>query len=610
MRSVQLIRHELSLALYKAMAALFIMPLLLWGFSHYVLAKGDTAFLANVDRQLAKEPPARRKAIGALYHANPPSTICVSSDPDLAQYRNDFCEPWSDHWQMVWAERIAKLLLATGMLLLAAVAALGWLALRDRSWQYRSLVLGWRMLVTSSALVVVAQGVILVWLSFYVTAYFFHVYYIKLIALMGIVAAVAVFAAVAKMFARAPGVGAVEGEILHEADAPALWARVRALAAQLGTAPPSNIIAGIDDNFFVTQSKLQVQGQVVAGRSLFVSLPLLRVLDQSEADAILVHELAHFSGGDAHNHALLGPKLVQFDRYLNEMRVVGLTLVAYFLLHLYRLVFELALKEDSRQREFLADRAAAGLIGPSAMVTSLIKVVAYSSYRNRVEHAMFAKDSPHREELGIAGFVAQGLRPFAQSEQFLPAMGAAHMPHPFDSHPTMEERMRNVGSIVDGAQIAAVILREVKESWIGAILNAATVEQRLWAAYEERFLRSHEIKLSWRSGIEDEQGRALVEKHFPPLVFPMRGGKTLKVTVDGITVPASGELMRWEQVEKYEYSATWSADIVKVWLPEKGFLNRSKTVKLRLPGARQQRDAIRLAIFNYWQRSRMSRGIA
>ena len=120
----------------------------------------------------------------------------------------------------------------------------------------------------------------LVWLSFWLTAYFWHSYYIKLIAIAGIAAAAAVFYAVYTLFKKLPSDNEIEGELIAEADAPRLWERIRQLAGRVQTAPPDQIIAGIDTNFFVTEAPCEVRGQTLHGRTLFVSIPLLRVLDQ------------------------------------------------------------------------------------------------------------------------------------------------------------------------------------------------------------------------------------------------------------------------------------------------------------------------------------------
>ena len=362
MRSVRAIQRDLMRVLVRAIFALFLIPGIVWTFTHHVLAERDGMFLSAVEAKVAHDaaPAAAQGEILAFYRTHLPSTACSPMSKVPAEYRDNFCQSWSSQWQMYCADRAAKVTIAAGLLLLLTVSVLGLVAFGSRAAQYGSLVLGWRILAFSSAAQVIVQSAMAVFLSFWLTAHFAERSFIKLIVVVAIVAGIAAFAAVAQIFARSPHDMEIEGELVPEGDAPELWKRIRALAGHLGTAPPEQLVAGIDANFFVTEAPLTVQGQPVGGRTLYVSLSLLRVLDKSEADAVLVHELAHLKGGDTSSSARLGPKLVQFDAYCNAMSGAGLTLVAFFLPSMYRFIFELALKRDSREREFKADRAAAG----------------------------------------------------------------------------------------------------------------------------------------------------------------------------------------------------------------------------------------------------------
>lgn len=243
----------------------------------------------------------------------------------------------------------------------------------NRHLEYLSFLAGWRQLIFASAAAVIVQGALLVWLSFWLTAFFFNAYAIKLIAIVAIGGAMAVFYAVYCLFKRPTRDTGIDGETLAQSEAPVLWAYIRDMAARSGTAPPQQIVAGIDTNFFVTEAPLATADKTLQGRTLFISLPLLRVLGRAEADAVLAHELAHFSGGDTAYSAALGPKLVQYDQYSAMMHAGGVTRFAYYLLRLYRVIFEFAHKRDSREREFVADRMAAKLVSARAIVTALIK---------------------------------------------------------------------------------------------------------------------------------------------------------------------------------------------------------------------------------------------
>ena len=91
------------------------------------------------------------------------------------------------------------------------------------------------------------------------------------------------------------------------------------------------------------------------------------------------------------------------------------------------MIFAFALARDSREREYKADSVSASLTAPGAIVQSLIKIAAYASYRNDVERKLFAQDRQHDGALGIAGFVAAGLPPYASSDAFVETMWATSL---------------------------------------------------------------------------------------------------------------------------------------------------------------------------------------
>ena len=88
----------------------------------------------------------------------------------------------------------------------------------------------------------------------------------------------------------------------------------------------------------------------------------------------------------------------------------------------------------SRQREFRADAIAAGATSPADMGRALLKVIAYSSYRARIEQELFSANV-RQEQVGIAARVENGFTTYATSSSLLGDLGAMQFPHPFDSHP-------------------------------------------------------------------------------------------------------------------------------------------------------------------------------
>jgi Zn-dependent protease with chaperone function len=335
----------------------------------------------------------------------------------------------------------------------------------------------------------------LVWLSFWGTAFFTQTYYPKLVILVGLMVLAGIYYIIKGIFKKLPPEENIEGEVVSREAAPALWSRIDALAARVGTTPPDHVIAGIDTNFYVTEAPLRVNDHLLTGRKLYVSIPLLRQLTLAQADGVMVHELTHLHEGDTASGALLGPKLHRFDLYIALMSENVATLIVYYPLYLYRMLFELAWQRNSREREFVADSNASALISPAAIIESLIKISAYASYRYEVERNLFENNALHESELGIRKTIAAGLPAHVNSPGFISAMREQNVPHPFDSHPPLTERMRNVGFSVEETAYAAVAAELPTESWVDLMPVADNIEQQLWQKYERDF--SSTMKRAW-----------------------------------------------------------------------------------------------------------------
>ncbi|ADU37327.1 M48 family metallopeptidase [Variovorax paradoxus] len=604
------IHADLLRVFLLTLVSLFAIPAATLVFTEYALRSQDAEFLQSIENRIntdARLNAADKAEATAFYRSHPLSKACDATAPEDKNFHDKVCSPYSMQWQFHWADRAALWTLALGAALLAAALVLGALAFANRGLRYASFVAGWRLMTVSSAIEVVLQSAMLVWLSFWLTAFFWHSYYVKLIAIAGIAAAAAVFYAVYTLFKKLPSVNAIDGELIAEADAPRLWERIRQLAGRVKTAPPDQIVAGIDTNFFVTEAPIEVSGRALNGRTLFVSLPLLRVLDQSEADAVLAHELAHLGGGDTRSSAALGPKLRQFDQYTWKMRSGGLTIVAHYLLRLYRMIFEFALARDSREREYKADRVSASLTAPSAIVQSLIKISAYASYRNDVEQKLFAQNRQHDGALGIARFVADGLPPYASSEAFIETMKTADVPHPYDSHPPLLERMRNVDHHVPESVYGAIVATAPEATWADEIETAPAIEQRLWSEYEQRFVQNHELALAYRYEPATEEERIVVLRHFPPLEFALKNNERIVVDYAGLHPSADGgSTIAWDEVKGLTYKDGSFGDTLIVMHHDKAMLG-ARTTKVKVAGLGKQKDNFRGAVGHYWQRHQVMR---
>ncbi len=613
------LRNELKTIVISALLALFLLPGLTYLFTHHAQTVTDKEYLSEINNGISNDSSlsaAEKTSEKAFFAANLASTACGSADPDLSQYKANVCAPYSDLWQFMLVEKISLWTLILSFLLLLVMAGLGALAFANRTAQYVSFVVGWRTLIVASALMIVVQGGFATWLSYWLTAWYAHVYVVKLILIVAIAAAMAIFAALVAIFKRSTSDNFVQGELITVEQAPALWARIREFAAKLGTPAPSQIVAGIDTNFFVTETPLTISAggdadataaKKTSGRALFVSIPLLRILDQNEAEAVLAHELGHYVGGDTANSAALGPKINQYDHYMQQMHDSGVTLPAFWLLRLYRVIFEFALQKSTREREFIADSTAARLTSPQGIVHSLVKISAYASYRAEVENKLFEQNEQHTGALDVGHRVANGLAAFSQSAAFTQAMQESNVPHPFDSHPPLLERMRNVGYALDAAHFPAVAANVPIASWADAIEGGRAIEARLWHAFEARFAKAHEETLAYRYEPSTEIERELVLRYFPPVAFALKKNQMFEVNYAGLKLPTAAETLSWDSVKNLIYDdATLGSDVLKIEHPEKGWLGQ-KTTKVTLSIARKERDQVKETMAKYWQRHQIMR---
>jgi Zn-dependent protease with chaperone function len=506
---------------------LFAIPLAGHFFVRYANASWDAEFLEGAERSISRDRSvnaADKAELLAFYRSTPPSRLCADGParhPEMpAKFFGQVC---GDYKQFGWIRTASVWCIGLGVLSLAVMLACAGLAFASRELQYASFVAGWNVLRVASAIQVLAQGFIAVMLSFWGTVVLTERYFVKLIAIIGVAALVAAFQVIVAIFKKPDDTLTVEGEVITRSASPALWARVDGLCRRLNTQPVAHIVGGIDDNFFVTEHPVHLNGHVLTGRTLFVSLSLLKRLDKSEADAVLAHEMAHFSGGDTEYSKRTSPLLSRFRTYLGALHAGGLSWPVFNFMLLYWTLVQLALSTSSRAREFRADRLAAEATSPMSMASALCRVAAYSSYRARVEASLFSRDSGH-DSLDIGSRVAAGFMEYARGPHLVSDLSAASFPHPFDSHPPLGARMSALGVSLGNAAVANAVTVAAGETWFSEVGDADRIETALWAAYESRFQAAHEISLAYRYLPSTPEERAHVEHFFPPVQLAGKSG--------------------------------------------------------------------------------------
>lgn len=530
------------------MLLLFALPALGWWFASHATGKHDQLYREAALAAVESDPglnAAERAETRAFYENVPASRVCAEAPLEsLNEGFRKACSTYDQFAAARWAALGSVGLGLVSLLLLLGCSAVSFVS---RPAQYASFIVGWNFLRVASAVQTLVQGGLIVWLSYWMTALWLEVYVVKLILLAGALAAFACYHVVRAIFRKVDSPLLVEGELLDDWRAPELWRRVRELAQRLGTAPPHQIITGIDDNFFVTEGEVQLDNRRFSGRTLFVSLSLLKAMERSEADAVLAHELAHFSGGDTAHSKKLAPGLTKFAAYLQALQQGFITLPIYFFMLAFWAMFQLSLSRSSREREFRADAVAARHTSPDDVARSLVKVAAYSSYRRRVEEGLFQRDRVH-SELGIAERIASGFHEYSRSEHLHGDLVDSRFPHPFDSHPSIEARLAAVRSQVNPSSFEAVLVQPRASCWLDTIRDAQEIERRLWDAYERRFAAIHELSLTYRYLPATPEERAIVEKHFPRVSIEGCKDGPLVLDCESLTLEGSGVTIELDSV--------------------------------------------------------------
>ncbi|WP_419900362.1 M48 family metallopeptidase [Roseomonas sp. USHLN139] len=253
----------------------------------------------------------------------------------------------------------------------------------------------------------------------------------------------------------------VLGRRLDRAAAPGLWTRIDKLAAAAGATPPDHLVVGLTEGFFVTSSDIALQPtqEKLAGRTLYLPLPQLAMLDAAESGAIIGHELGHFTGEDTdysrrfvpiHAGVLRSLEAVAASEGGNGLNAIltrpALLLGAFFLRQ-----FDHAVHHWSRLREFAADAVGARVTSAPAAASALLRSSAIAPRIHEVLVA--ARDEPG--ERGTRDLLAEMLAAAAERGLDDPSRHLEdRQPHPTDTHPPDSQRLASLGQAVTPALLA------------------------------------------------------------------------------------------------------------------------------------------------------------
>jgi Zn-dependent protease with chaperone function len=250
----------------------------------------------------------------------------------------------------------------------------------------------------------------------------------------------------------------VLGKAVTTQDQPQLWQTVTAIAHKLSARMPTRIVLGIEPNFYVTAADVSVfpGGKTHSGETLYISLPVLRMLTPEEFHAVIGHELGHFKGDDTKYSLKFYPIYAGTARAIGELSggegasqlalLPALATLSFFLEQ-----FSKAESGIGRQREFEADKVGASASSGAALGVALLKIGAVAPMWVSVKKAMIDALSEGKIYTNVSEFY-WNVAKSAVTPEIIYEVGAQAITHPTDTHPTTADRIQALGHSVKTLQ--------------------------------------------------------------------------------------------------------------------------------------------------------------
>lgn len=228
---------------------IFLVPVISLAFFYHAESHFNASALESLTKQICADSSLstgdRAKAISYFtYH---PFSELVLNDKFASTVDSKIR---FDFFTFRWIIRLAVISIIASLAVFLVAGLCVALSLRSQQAQYFSLSVGWQLLRIYGALQAIIQGILLFALSYWVTALWFQFYSVKLIAVAGGLAVFGVAGVIAAIFKKTKSNCEVAGTIISNESASALWNELHKICENLSTAPPEQIILGIDDNFF------------------------------------------------------------------------------------------------------------------------------------------------------------------------------------------------------------------------------------------------------------------------------------------------------------------------------------------------------------------------
>lgn len=463
---------------------LFVVPIVGWWTGQFVESRFENQFRDLVVNEQKDMTAEEFEARGLSY-----VTFCRAARAENARKEADIEEFCSYGNEVDYVKLSSLGAAAVGVLLFALILGGRVIAGTDR--RRMSLVFGplVRIVMLLLAVSVLAQAALFV----------YSIYTIEVIAIQrvhgGILLAIALGALAACWVLLKSSFAFMKREpmllravALDRRQHHGFFAFVEAIASKLQAQMPDHIVVGLEPNFFVTADHVRLAGQdsLLQGRTLFVSLGLLRVFKVDELAAVVGHEFGHFRGDDvaysmkfAPTYSRLGQALAVLSQSTGSVSDLG-RLPAQVALSMCFMEFASAERSVGRERELLADRAGAEAADEQALARALVKISLFAPQWAALTNAHIDELAKGRMFTNLAQTYAGVCEQTTSDLDWTAAreeLGKSVQSHPIDTHPPLLTRLQNIRATLFEISPSQITTPEVAASTL--IPEVEKIEEEL-----------------------------------------------------------------------------------------------------------------------------------
>lgn len=307
----------------------------------------------------------------------------------------------------------------------------------------------------------------------------------KLVVLLALPAWAMVRSSITLLFSRFP---APQGRVLQPQEAPALFAQLGELRRLMKGPGVHTVLLTDELNASIVQHpRLGLFGW--EKNYLILGLPLLQVLGEEEALAVVAHEYGHLSG----HHSRLGGFIYRFRSTWGRLQQLseqwndwGSRLIAR-MFRWYGPYFNAYTFVLARQNEYIADQTAMEVAGAQNAANALMRVNIAALFENEefwpsIDRRVAREPEPLTDR---STYWAQSIHTIMDEDmraRFLEMAARRETDH-LDTHPALRDRLAAMGMVADvnTARVLKPLAKSAATVWFGASLDAIKAEfDRAW----------------------------------------------------------------------------------------------------------------------------------